>query len=146
MVSAYSGWAGGDQERPSPDRSHTKRSPIPALPVRLTRTAPLGRKTSLSEVTEVLCLTAVTISGLVLPWLEARRIDAPPGVTWVKQLLRGMRSSRQVHSPEQQHANTHRLFIKLCWLMDKHAVSADRVVNIDETSCLCIRSGGAAAA
>ena len=39
------------------------------------------------------------------------------------------------HSPEQQHANTHRLFIKLCWLMDKHAVGADRVVNIDETSC-----------
>ena len=31
--------------------------------------------------------------------------------------------------------NTHRLFIKLCWLMDKHAVSADRVVNIDDTSC-----------
>ena len=46
-------------------------------------------------------------------------------------------------SPEQQHANTHRLFIKLCWLMDKHAVATDRVVNIDETS---IRSGGAAAA
>ena len=34
-----------------------------------------------------------------------------------------------------QEANTHRLFIKLCWLMDKHAVNADRVVNIDETSC-----------
>ena len=38
-------------------------------------------------------------------------------------------------SPEQQHANTHLLFIKLCWLMDKHAVRSDRVVNIDETSC-----------
>ena len=32
---------------------------------------------------------------------------------------------------EQQHANTPRLFIKLCWLMETHAVSADRVVNID---------------
>ena len=61
-------------------------------------------------------------------------------ITWVKQLLRGMRLSwkkparcvKELHSPEQQHANTHRLFIKLCWLMDKHAVSADRV---DETSC-----------
>ena len=42
---------------------------------------------------------------------------------------------KELHSPEQQHANTHRLFIKLCLLMDKHAVSADRVVNIDETSC-----------
>ena len=30
--------------------------------------------------------------------------------------------------------------------MGKHAVSADRVVNIDETSCRCIRLGGAAAA
>ena len=44
---------------------------------------------------------------------------------------------KELHSPEHQHANTHRLFIKLCWLMDKHAVSADRVVNIDEMpSCL----------
>ena len=42
---------------------------------------------------------------------------------------------KELHSPEQQEANTHGLFIKLCWLMDKHAVSADRVVNIDETSC-----------
>ena len=42
---------------------------------------------------------------------------------------------KELHSPEQQHANTHRLFTKLCWLMDTHAVGADRVVNIDETSC-----------
>ena len=42
---------------------------------------------------------------------------------------------KELHSPALQEANTHRLFIKLCWLMDKHAVSADRVVNIDETSC-----------
>ena len=63
--------------------------------------------------------------------------------TWVKQLLRGMRLSfkkpakcvKELHSPKQQHANTHWLFIMLCWLMDKHAASADRVVNIDETSC-----------
>ena len=37
--------------------------------------------------------------------------------------------------PCSARANTHRLFIKLCWLMDTHAVGADRVVNIDETSC-----------
>ena len=42
---------------------------------------------------------------------------------------------QELHSPEQQHANTHWLFIKLCWLVSTHAVSADRVVNIDETSC-----------
>ena len=75
--------------------------------------------------------------------LDAEGLDVRPGKTWVKQLLHGMRLSckkpamclKELHSPEQQHANTHRLFIKLCWLMDKHAVSADRVVNIDETSC-----------
>ena len=52
----------------------------------------------------------------------------------MKQLLRGMRLSfkkpakcvKELHSPEQQHANTHRLFIKLCWLMDKHAARPRR--------------------
>ena len=61
---------------------------------------------------------------------------------WVKGHLRGMHLSykkpakcvKEFHSP-QQHAITQRLFIKLCWLMDKHAVSADHVVNVDETSC-----------
>ena len=28
---------------------------------------------------------------------------------------------KELDSPEQQHANTHQLFIKLCWLIDKHA-------------------------
>ena len=32
MVSAYSGQAGGDQERPSPDSSHTRRSPTSKTP------------------------------------------------------------------------------------------------------------------
>ena len=75
--------------------------------------------------------------------LDAEGFDVRPGKTWVNQVLHGMRLSckkpakclEEIHSPEQQHANTHRLYIKLCWLMDKHAVSADRVVNIDETSC-----------
>ena len=35
LVSAYSGWAGGDQERPSPNWSHTRRSPTSAPPVPL---------------------------------------------------------------------------------------------------------------
>ena len=43
---------------------------------------------------------------------------------------------KELHSPALQEANTQRLFIKLCWFMDKHAVSAERVVNIDKkTSC-----------
>ena len=51
---------------------------------------------------------------------------------------------KELHSPEQQHTCIHRLFIKLCWLMEKHAVSAVRVVNIDETSChlLLVRQTG----
>ena len=96
------------------------------------------------KVTDVLCLSAVTIHGLVLEWLHAERLDVQPGYEWVRRLLHGMRpelqKARQVleGAPQPlplQEANTHRLFIKLCWLMDKHAVSADRVVNIDETSC-----------
>ena len=67
----------------------------------------------------------------------------PPGREWVRRLLRGMRLTfkkpakclKELHSPALQEANTHRLFIKLCWLLDKHAVSADRVGNVDETSC-----------
>ena len=42
---------------------------------------------------------------------------------------------KELHSPALQEANTHRLFIKLCWLVSTHAVSANRVVNVDETSC-----------
>ena len=119
------------------------------------RAAPLGRRTLLTpadmtrlsehimKVTDVLCLSAVTIRGLVYEWLDEAGLDVRPGYSWVKQLLHGMHLSfkkpakclKELHSREQQHANTHRLFIKLCWLMDKHAVGADRVVNIDETSC-----------
>ena len=95
------------------------------------------------KVTDVLCLSAVTIRGLMHEWLDAEGLDARPGEWWVRQLLHGMRLSfkkpakclKELHSPALQEANTHRLFIKLCWLMDKHTVSADRVVNIDETSC-----------
>ena len=119
------------------------------------RAAPLGRKTLLSpadmtrlsehilRVTDVLCLSAVTIRGLVLEWLDAEGLDVRPGKWWVRRLLHGTRLShkkpakclKELHSPALQEANTHRLFIKLCWLMDTHAVGADRVVNIDETSC-----------
>ena len=95
------------------------------------------------QVTDVLCLSAVTIHGLVLEWLDAEGLGVRPSCRWVTRLLRGMRLSfkkparclRELHSPEQKHANTHRMFVKLCWLMEKHAVGADRVVNIDETSC-----------
>ena len=131
----------------------------PNTPYRWKRSAPRaetrGRRTLLSpadmtrlsehimKVTDVLCLSAVTIHGLVLEWLDAEGLDVRPCYSWVTSLLRGMRLSfkkpakclKELHSPALQEANTHRLFIKLCWLMDKHAVSADRVVNIDETSC-----------
>ena len=95
------------------------------------------------KVTDVLCLSSVTIRSLVYEWLDAAGLDVRPGREWVRQLLHGMRLSfkkpakclKELHSPALQEANTHRLFIKLCWLMEKHAVSADRVVNIEKTSC-----------
>ena len=55
------------------------------------RAAPLGRKSLLSpadmtrlsehivRVTDVLCLSAVTIRGLVLEWLDAEGLDIRPG-------------------------------------------------------------------
>ena len=77
------------------------------------------------RVTDVLCLSAVTIRGLVCEWLDVVGLDARPSHSWVKRLLRGMRLSyqkpakcvKELHSPEQQHANAHWLFIKRCWLM-----------------------------
>ena len=55
----------------------------------------------------------------------------------MEQLLRGMRLShkkpakclKEFHSPTLQEANTHWLLIKLFWLMDKYAASADRDVK-----------------
>ena len=169
MVSAYSCWAGGNQETPSPDRSLTRRSPTSALqPLRppwppqwqrcdaakststplcatrfldmldqwktetamghaavlvrglvrgstgTLRTAGHGSRheqhrsarkillspadmTRLSErimrVTDALCLSSVTIRDLVREWLDAEGLDVRPSRTWVKRLLRGVRSS-----------------------------------------------------
>ena len=84
------------------------------------------------KVTDVLCLSAVTTHGLVLEWLHAEGLDVRPSYPWVWRLLRGMRLSfkkpakclKELHSPALQEANTHRLFIKLCWLMDKSTLSA----------------------
>ena len=69
------------------------------------RAVPLGRRsmltpadtTRLSEhimkVTDVLCLSAVTIHGLVLEWLDAEELDVQPGYECVRRLLHGMRLS-----------------------------------------------------
>ena len=82
------------------------------------------------------------VPQLVHEWLDAAGHDVCPSRSWANRLLHGMHLSYKkpakcapLQSCEQQHANTHRLFIKLCWLVDKHAVNTDRVVNIDETSC-----------
>ena len=83
--------------------------------------------TRLSEhimrVTDVLRLSAVTIRGLVLQWLEAEGLDVRPSQT--QRLLRGIRLShkkpakcvKELQSAEQQHDNTHQQFIKLA---DEH--------------------------
>ena len=106
--------------------------------------APLGRGTVLSpaymtrvsgrtmRVCDVLCLSAVTIRSLVHELCDAEGLDIHPGTTWVKQLLRGMRLSnktpakcvKELHVPERQRANTHQLFVKLCWLMNTHTLPA----------------------
>ena len=46
---------------------------------------------------------------------------------------------KELHSPEQQESNTHRLFIKLCWLMDtpyRWKRSAPRAETRDRRSML----------
>ena len=76
-------------------------------------------------MTDVLCLSAVTIRSQVRGWLDSEGLGVRPGESGVMQLLRGMRSSykkptkcvKELHSLEQQHANTHRLFFKLWWCM-----------------------------
>ena len=90
------------------------------------------------KVIDVLCLSAVTIHGLVREWLDAEGLGVHPSKSWVKRLLRGMRLSfkkpakclkgapqpcfaRGQHAPALHQA--------------VHAVGADRVINIDETSC-----------
>ena len=154
-----SGRCGGACARSSAFARECSTGSTRTRPYRWKRSAPRaetrGRRSMLSpadmtrlsehimRVTDVLCLSAVTIHGLVLEWLDAEGLDVQPCYEWVRRLLHGMRLSfkkpakclKELHSPALQEANTHRLFIKLCWLMDKHAVSADRVVNIDETSC-----------
>ena len=232
MVSACSAWPGGDQEKPSTGRSHTRSSPTPRLTVQLlhslktspaaalpsaarstsTRSPATGSSTcwtSGGESGDGTCSGACARSsvchgmfdgintntpyrrkrsapraetrgrrsmlspadmtrlsehimrgdrravpqrghGLVLEWLDAEELDVQPGYEWVRRLLHGMRLSfekpakclKELHSPVlQEAANTHWLFTKLCWLMDKHAVSEDRVVNVDETSCRSDRVG-----
>ena len=98
-------------------------------PYRCKRSAPdaaprLGRKTLLSpadmtrlnehitRVSDVLCLSAVTISSLVRDSLEAQVLDVRPGKWWVRQLFHGMHLSckkpakcvKELHGLEQQHA------------------------------------------
>ena len=52
--------------------------------------------TRLSEyimrVSDVLCLSAVTIRGLVYEWFETEGLNVRPGEWWVRRLLHGMRS------------------------------------------------------
>ena len=56
--------------------------------------------------------------------------DEPRGSTAKRRKIHADQKARQV-----RERSRHRLFIKLCRLMSTHAVSADRVVNIDDTSC-----------
>ena len=44
---------------------------------------------------DVLCLSAVTIRGLVHEWLDAEAHDLRPSEWWVRRLLHGMRLSNK---------------------------------------------------
>ena len=58
-------------------------------------------------------------------------MPVPACVRWTRRLLHGTELShmkpakcvKEPHSLAEQHTNTHRQFMKLCWLMDKHALS-----------------------
>ena len=114
--------------------------------------APLGRKTLLVTCRRDTAQRAypggvrrpvpVTIHGLAHEWLDAEELDVRSDREWVRRLLRGMRLSckkpakcvEELHSLSSSTPTRTRLFVKLCWLISTHAVSADRV-NIDEASC-----------
>ena len=127
MVSFCSAVPGGDQEKPSTDRSRTRRSPtskllVPPRPPRPPH--PLQPLDSLktSPAAALQNAAKVNVDPIVHEWLDAEGLDVRPSCNWVKRLLHGMRLSyekpakcvKELHSLEQHHANTHRLFIKLC--------------------------------
>ena len=99
--------------------------------------APLGRKTLLSpadttrlsehimRVSDVLCLTAVMIRGLVLEWLDAEGLDVRPGEWWVKQVLRGMRFELQEARQVRERAPQPRAAAR------QHASAAHQAVLAD---------------
>ena len=69
----------------------------------------------------------------------------------VRQLLHGMRLSckkpakcmKELHSTEQQRANTHRLFIKLCWQnWRQRRPRREHRTGPPAASCQCRRWGG----
>ena len=112
--------------------------------------APFGRKTLLSpadvtklsehimRVTDVMCLSAVTVRGLVLEWPDA--VDVSPSQTlghvalaWHAAELQEARHEHQ-GSPQPCDAGRHRASTvpEIVLAQNKHAVSADRVINIDE--------------
>ena len=96
------------------------------------------------RVTGVLCLGGVTIrsrgvrmarEGLeVRPGRELGQISSC--VACAGAATTPAKSLKELHRPEQQEANTRRA-VRQAVLADQHkqAVTADRVVNIDETSC-----------
>ena len=71
------------------------------------------------RVIDVLCLSAVTIRERLGAWMARRRVT--------RRYKKPAKCMKKLRSLEQQHANTHRLFVKQCCLMDQHAVNADRL-------------------
>ena len=96
--------------------------------------APLGRRTLLSpadmtrlsehilRVSDVLCLSAVTIRGLVLEWLDAEGFDVRPSEWWIRRLLHSTCLSHKKPATPQPYAAARELASALhqAVLADEH--------------------------
>ena len=65
------------------------------------------------RVTDVLCLSAVTVRSLVHEWFDAEGLDIRPGEADSCRNKKSTKRVKELYSLEQQHANMHQLFIKL---------------------------------
>ena len=115
----------------NPNTSHRWKRSAPAE-------APLGRRTLLSHadmtrlsehilrVSDVLCLSAVTIRGLVLEWLDAEGFDVRPSEWWIRRLLHSTCLSHKKPAAPQSYAaaREHASALHQAVLADEHTPSA----------------------
>ena len=143
----------------------------PNTPYRWKRSAPraetCGRRSLLSpadttrlsehimRITDVLCLSAVTIRSLVFDCLDAEGLDVGPSYRWVTRLLHGMRLSlkkpakclKTVLSTSTPTRTSSSSSFAGSWRRTQSALTASSTLTRCRAAyCWCIRSAGAAAA